>query len=63
MLAAVILLGKGLWLHQLSQAGSPEAVVKHTLRVGLTHLYLRLGWPPCSWRSACPAPHRSTSRR
>ena len=40
---ARIPLGKGMWLHQLSQAGSAAAVVKHAKSVGLTHVYLRVG--------------------
>jgi hypothetical protein len=37
--------GKGMWLHQLSQAagGNAERVVAHARKVGLTHVYLRLG--------------------
>ena len=35
--------GKGMWLHQLSQAGSASAVVKKAQATGLTHVYLRVG--------------------
>jgi putative peptidoglycan binding protein len=43
--ARLIPLGKGMWLHYISDkaTGSPDAIVKKAKRVGLTHIYVRLG--------------------
>jgi hypothetical protein len=43
--ARLIPLGKGMWLHYISDkaTGSPAAIVAKAKRVGLTHIYVRLG--------------------
>jgi hypothetical protein len=39
----ILPVGKGMWLHQLSQAGPPDRVVAQAQATGLTHIFLRLG--------------------